>query len=252
MARRRAPQVPPARRQSPARARTRRREDQARARRRRAAIAARGAPLSDYIGADGRPCRRAGRQNLRARSDHALARRDGPRGRRPVAGDQRHDGRRTRPGPPSSVRHPSSNRGRLRGRRTRRPGRCGAGGCWRRAATAVGAATCFERARALGYEDDALLLLKEAAAACPDAKRALAEAGKVWRTAGGRLSWGPESRRYDPRRLDVVVSGERDVDVDAGWRLDARASKSALVWRREGRDGLVGAGARPCVTKRSV
>ena len=99
----------------------------------------------------------------------------------------------------------------------------------------VGAATCFERARALGYEDDALLLLREAAAACPDAKRALAEAGKVWRTAGGRLSWGPESRRYDPRRLDVVVSGERDVDVDAGWRLDARASsKSALVWRREG------------------
>ena len=99
----------------------------------------------------------------------------------------------------------------------------------------AGAATCFERARALGYEDDALLLLKEAAAACPDAKRALAEAGEVWRTAGGRLSWGPESRRYDPRRLDVVVSGERDVDVDAGWRLDARASsKSALVWRREG------------------
>ena len=99
----------------------------------------------------------------------------------------------------------------------------------------AGAATCFERARALGYEDDALLLLREAAAACPDAKRALAEAGEVWRTAGGRLSWGPESRRYDPRRLDVVVSGERDVDVDAGWRLDARAStKSALVWRREG------------------
>ena len=99
----------------------------------------------------------------------------------------------------------------------------------------AGAATCFERARALGHEDDALLLLREAAAACPDAKRALAEAGEVWRTAGGRLSWGPESRRYDPRRLDVVVSGERDVDVDAGWRLDARAStKSALVWRREG------------------
>ena len=99
----------------------------------------------------------------------------------------------------------------------------------------AGAAKCFERARALGYEDDALLLLKEAAAACPDAKRALEEAGKVWRTAGGRLSWGPESRQYDPRLLDVVVSGERDVDVDAGWRLDARAStKSALVWRREG------------------
>ena len=105
----------------------------------------------------------------------------------------------------------------------------------RRAVGTGQAAACFERARALGYEDDALLLLREAAAACPDAKRALAEAGKVWRTAGGRLSWGPESRRYDPRRLDVVVSGERDVDVDAGWRLDARAStKSALVWRREG------------------
>ena len=91
------------------------------------------------------------------------------------------------------------------------------------------------RLEAIAAEAAALQPLKEAAAACPDAKRALAEAGKVWRTAGGRLSWGPESRQYDPRLLDVVVSGERDVDVDAGWRLDARASsKSALVWRREG------------------